>query len=376
MTERLSSASTAVSADRAPTPTTMAFVSDHETEDLVRAALGDLGIDDADIARGTVVTATAALARRKTPRLLIVDISGVENPLLRIHELAEMCEPEVNVVTIGDRNDILLYQELKTAGVAEYFFKPLVRDTLKRSCNMLLKGACDEKPANSNARKARVRAGRARRRRRHHDRGERRQASGPQGSEVGDAGRPGHGERRRRAPARRKSDQRASRGAGNDRSASTSCSSNAERFMRAIVSTCWRASSPSAGAVALNEDTILSLTDKLLHALSFRVCRSAHGGRGEPRSMRSIPPAPAFWSAARRLASARDTGALAGMDRAELSGATHDACAQHERRRGRASRSRNSFAPSATPLTSSYPMIERSRPRPVSERKRRRKAPR
>lgn len=140
----------AVSVDRSPAPTAMAFVSDLETEELVRHALGDLSIDDASFTRGTVETATAALARRKTPRLLIVDISGVENPLLRINELAEKCEPEVNVVTIGDRNDILLYQELKTAGVAEYFFKPLVRDTLKQSCNRLLNGACDDKPTISN----------------------------------------------------------------------------------------------------------------------------------------------------------------------------------------------------------------------------------
>jgi pilus assembly protein CpaE len=146
MTELFSSA---MSFDRSPAPTAMAFVSDPETEDLVRQALGDLGVDDADFTRGTVETATAALAKRKTPRLLIVDISGVENPLLRINELAEKCEPEVNVVTIGDRNDIVLYRDLKTAGVAEYFFKPLVRDMLKRSCNRLLNGASDEKPTNS-----------------------------------------------------------------------------------------------------------------------------------------------------------------------------------------------------------------------------------
>jgi len=137
--------------DRSPAPPAMAFVSDLETEELVRRALGDLGVVDADFTRGTVEAATTALARRKTPRLLIVDISGVENPLLRINELAEKCEPEVSVVTVGDRNDILLYQDLKTAGVAEYFFKPLVRDSLKRVCNRLLNGACEERPANASA---------------------------------------------------------------------------------------------------------------------------------------------------------------------------------------------------------------------------------
>ena len=137
--------------DRSPAPTAMAFVSDPETEDLVRRALGDLGIDDADLARGTVETATVALARRRTPNLLIVDISGVENPLVRINELAERCEPEVNVVAIGDRNDILLYQEMKAVGVSEYFFKPLVRDSLKQVCNRLLKGEVDERPKNATA---------------------------------------------------------------------------------------------------------------------------------------------------------------------------------------------------------------------------------
>jgi pilus assembly protein CpaE len=129
----------------------MAFVADQDTEQLVRRAFGDLSIDDADFTRGTVETATEALGKRKTPRLLVVDISGVENPLLRINELAEKCEPEVNVVTIGDRNDILLYQDLKTAGVADYFLKPLVLDTFKRFCNRLLNGAYEENRTNANA---------------------------------------------------------------------------------------------------------------------------------------------------------------------------------------------------------------------------------
>ena len=126
--------------NRSSAPTAMAFVLDPQTEDLVRRALGDLGVGDADLTRGSVETATQALARRKSPRLLIVDISGVENPLLRINELAEKCEPEVSIVIVGEINDILLYQELKAAGVSEYFFKPLALDALKRVCNRLLNG--------------------------------------------------------------------------------------------------------------------------------------------------------------------------------------------------------------------------------------------
>jgi pilus assembly protein CpaE len=130
---------------RLAAPTAMVFVSDRETEDVLRQALSDVGVQDAEFAKGTIQTATTALAKEATPLLLIVDISGVENPLARIEELAAKCEPEVNVVAIGDRNDIILYRQLRNAGVTEYFFKPLVRDMVKRLCKSILSGGYDEK---------------------------------------------------------------------------------------------------------------------------------------------------------------------------------------------------------------------------------------
>ena len=44
------------------------------------ARSSDLGVDDAEFTKGTIETATAALATQASPRLLIVDISGVEDP--------------------------------------------------------------------------------------------------------------------------------------------------------------------------------------------------------------------------------------------------------------------------------------------------------
>ena len=79
-------------------PTAMVFVSDRASEDLLRQALSDVGVRGAKFTKGTVQTATAVLVA--TPRLLIVDISGLQNPLARIEELAAKCEPEVN-----DRGD-------------------------------------------------------------------------------------------------------------------------------------------------------------------------------------------------------------------------------------------------------------------------------
>lgn len=133
---------------RQAAPTARVFVSDQDSEGVIRQSLGDLGVDDAEFTKGTIETATEALAKQASPRLLIVDLSGVDDPLARIDELADRCEPDVSVLAIGDRNDIILYRNLQTAGIAEYFFKPLVRDLVKRTCNGVLNGGIDQ-PATS-----------------------------------------------------------------------------------------------------------------------------------------------------------------------------------------------------------------------------------
>jgi pilus assembly protein CpaE len=123
---------------RVAAPTARVFVSDLDSEGVIRQSLNDLGVDDAEFTKGTIETATTALATQASPRLLIVDISGVEDPLAGIDELAARCEPSVSVVVIGDRNDVILYRHLKNAGIAEYYFKPLIRDLVKRAFSSVL----------------------------------------------------------------------------------------------------------------------------------------------------------------------------------------------------------------------------------------------
>ncbi len=120
------------------------FVNDQDSEGVIRQALGDLGIEDFTTTTGNVATATTLLAKQPSPRLLIVDISGVGDQVASIQDLAEVCEPGVGVVAIGDSNDISLYRQLKHAGVVEYFFKPLIRDQVARSCNDVLTERVDQ----------------------------------------------------------------------------------------------------------------------------------------------------------------------------------------------------------------------------------------
>ncbi len=130
-------------AGRSAAATAQIFVADPEATATIRQTIDSIGLRNAEFISGNIETATAALAQRASPRLLIVDISGLENPVAKVNELAEVCEPNTGVIVIGDRNDIVLYRDLKHAGVVEYFFKPLVGNLVTRACNVVLGGETD-----------------------------------------------------------------------------------------------------------------------------------------------------------------------------------------------------------------------------------------
>src|SRR5207248_11578655 len=54
-------------------------------------------------------------------------------PASQIHDLAELCEPGVMVIAIGDRNDVALYRDLVRAGVSEYIVKPVTAQLLVKA---------------------------------------------------------------------------------------------------------------------------------------------------------------------------------------------------------------------------------------------------
>src|SRR5438874_1346537 len=107
----------------------MAFV-DTETERVLQESSGMLG--RCAIMRGGIAKALEYLSGQRSPQLLLVDISGIDLPLSKIHILADVCEPGTAVVALGDRNDVGLYRDLLEAGVSNYVVKPLTRELLGR----------------------------------------------------------------------------------------------------------------------------------------------------------------------------------------------------------------------------------------------------
>lgn len=104
----------------------LAFVTDAETEAVLRRGLLGVGPEDFIVQRGNSRNAIAAMKKLPSPRVLLVDISGDEQPMSTLIALSDVVEPAVRVLVIGDRQDVDLYRQLtRTLGVAEYLYKPL-----------------------------------------------------------------------------------------------------------------------------------------------------------------------------------------------------------------------------------------------------------
>lgn len=115
-----------------------AFLADVNSERMVRQCIADLGVARASVHHGSIDQAISHLERSRSPRALIVDVSGSDQPVAKIHELAEVCEPGTGVLVVGDRNDVALYRNLLNTGVSDYLVKPASRSLLQASIATLL----------------------------------------------------------------------------------------------------------------------------------------------------------------------------------------------------------------------------------------------
>jgi pilus assembly protein CpaE len=111
----------------------LAFVEDAQSKRVLDEVCAHPSLSDAQVMRGGIATAIEYLAVQRSPTKLLVDISGVDLPVSKLHDLAEVCEPNVTVIAVGDRDEIGLYRDLLHAGVSDYVVKPLSPPLLSRA---------------------------------------------------------------------------------------------------------------------------------------------------------------------------------------------------------------------------------------------------
>jgi pilus assembly protein CpaE len=139
--ERLAPGAPQASIASGDRPPLIAFVTDADSDAILRETLlTELG-EGAEVRRGDVMAAMKALKRSATPQALVVDVTGVEQPLTALEELALVVEPDVRVLVIGERQDAAFYRQLtRGLGVLEYLFKPLTQEMVARHLLPYLRG--------------------------------------------------------------------------------------------------------------------------------------------------------------------------------------------------------------------------------------------
>ena len=122
-----------------------AFAQDDATRTVIEQVVADLAIPNASVHKGGIREASRLLGEQRSPRLLVVDLTGVELPLSALNELAEVCEPGVTVITVGDRNDVGLFRDLVNNGVSDYLVKPITPPLLHKSLLNVLESTSRER---------------------------------------------------------------------------------------------------------------------------------------------------------------------------------------------------------------------------------------
>ena len=114
-------------------PALTVFVTDARSEEALRDGLTDFVSEDIDVRRGGVRTAITAMQKQATPKVLVVDVSGEDQPLTALGDLAHVLEPDVCVLVVGELNNADFYREItRGLGAADYLPKPLTRDKVSR----------------------------------------------------------------------------------------------------------------------------------------------------------------------------------------------------------------------------------------------------
>ncbi|MBS3962702.1 MAG: P-loop NTPase [Sandarakinorhabdus sp.] len=108
-----------------------AYVQDGESEAVLHRLAAHLALPGFQVRRGTIATAERDLKTQRSPAMLFVDVTGVDRVLDAVRSLSDVCEPQLQLVVIGQSNDVGLFRGLLGLGVADYLFKPLTAELLE-----------------------------------------------------------------------------------------------------------------------------------------------------------------------------------------------------------------------------------------------------
>jgi pilus assembly protein CpaE len=136
------------SAGRHDRPPLIGFLTDRDTEEALREGLAEATSETLDLRRGGIRGAIATMQKYATPRVLVIDITGEEQPLSALSELSHVVEPDVCVLVVGEVEHADFYREItRGMGAAEYLSKPVTREKVLRHFGPFAQGNAFAAPA-------------------------------------------------------------------------------------------------------------------------------------------------------------------------------------------------------------------------------------
>ncbi|HQT88815.1 MAG TPA: pilus assembly protein CpaE [Acidiphilium sp.] len=122
----------------------LGFVSDQNSLACIRTVLSHPAIGPMRVKLSSFEETLAALGAMRSPRTVLVDISGEDQPLSALMRLEQVIEPGTRVLVTGDVHSVAFYRTLtRNLGIREYLPKPLDPAQLARD---LLPWATGDEP--------------------------------------------------------------------------------------------------------------------------------------------------------------------------------------------------------------------------------------
>lgn len=122
----------------------LAFISDDTQLGIVRQYCQDKGIVAVTLQKGAIGEMIEYLKENRSPKILLVELSDKKTALDDIDALAEVCDPDVKVITTGTINELSFYRELIDVGINDYLLQPFSAEEFGTIYEKLLRGGGDD----------------------------------------------------------------------------------------------------------------------------------------------------------------------------------------------------------------------------------------
>ena len=115
-----------------------ACIGDEVTRETVNRVVTHLGGVEVRIRAGDLGAARKSIDPALAPDLMLLDVSGHEEPVAALQDILALCPSSTRVLVIGAVNDVSLYRSLMSLGIADYLVKPISGEVLHDSIAAIL----------------------------------------------------------------------------------------------------------------------------------------------------------------------------------------------------------------------------------------------